>query len=260
MSVRLLLSCAAMVLAGCAADPRDLGRGPRMTAVGAALAADADLQQIADTRATYSGPQRSLWDERGGDLFRDARATRIGDLITVQIAINDSAILGNSSSRSNESSYKSAFDLSTALPILVGKITGDANAGTTSTSKGQGNIGRSEKIQLSVAAIVTELLPNGNLLISGSQEVRVNYELRVLSVSGIARPRDIAPDNTISYDKIAEARISYGGRGRMMEVAIESDVRARFGTARDQGEQHDGEVGRRAEGDREARYRGCERG
>ena len=130
----------------------------------------------------------------------------------------DSAILGNSSSRSNESSYKSAFDLSTALPILVGKITGDANAGTTSTSKGQGNIGRSEKIQLSVAAIVTELLPNGNLLISGSQEVRVNYELRELRVSGIVRPRDVSRDNTIAYDKIAEARISYGGRGRLSEA------------------------------------------
>ena len=95
---------------GCAVDPRDIGRAPRLTAVGAGLSANADIQQIADTRATYSGPQRSLWDDRGGDLFRDARAARIGDLITVVIAINDSAILGNSTDRSSESLFKSAVD------------------------------------------------------------------------------------------------------------------------------------------------------
>ena len=205
-------------LAGCGVDPRDIGRTPRMTAVGAGLAADADLQQIADARSTYSGPQRSLWDERGGDLFRDARAARIGDLITVQIAINDSATIGNSSDRTSDSAFKNAFDVTAAIPILSGKMNGAANATSSSSSKGQGNIGRSEKIQLSVAAIVTELLPNGNLLISGSQEVVVNYELRELKVSGIVRPRDVSRDNTITYDKVAEARISYGGRGRLSEV------------------------------------------
>ncbi len=189
-----------------------------MTAIGTGLNADADLAQIADARATYSGPQRLLWDDRGGDLFRDARAARIGDLITVVISINDSAILGNSTDRSSESLFKSQFDGSIALPVLLGKASGAANAATTSTSKGQGNIGRSEKIQLSVAAIVTDLLPNGNLLISGSQEVRVNNELRELRVSGIVRPRDVSRDNLITYDKVAEARISYGGRGRLSEV------------------------------------------
>jgi len=189
-----------------------------MTAIGAGLNAQANFQQIADTRSPYSGPQRSLWDERGGDLFRDARAARIGDLITVAIAINDSAILGNSTNRSSDSLFKSEFDASASLPILIGKIDGAANAAATSSFKGQGNIGRSEKIQLSVAAIVTELLPNGNLLISGSQEVRVNHELRELTVSGIVRPRDVSRDNTITYDKVAEARISYGGRGRLSEV------------------------------------------
>jgi len=207
-----------IALAGCAVHPRDVGRVPAMTAIGTGLNAEANLEQIADARATYSGPQRFLWDERGGDLFRDARAARIGDLITVVISINDSAILGNSTDRSSESLFKSQFDGSVALPILAGKASGAANAGSTSTSKGQGNIGRSEKIQLSVAAIVTDLLPNGNLLISGSQEVRVNNELRELKVSGIVRPRDVSRDNLITYDKVAEARISYGGRGRLSEV------------------------------------------
>ncbi len=189
-----------------------------MTAVGDGLAAETNLRQIADSRATYTGPLRSLWDERGGDLFRDARAARIGDLITIVIAINDSAILGNSTDRTSESAFKTSFDGAIAMPVMAGQINGAANAGTTSSSKGQGNIGRSEKIQLSVAAIVTELLPNGNLLISGSQEVRVNHELRELKVSGIVRPRDVSRDNTITYDKVAEARISYGGRGRLSEV------------------------------------------
>ncbi|MFV0279836.1 MAG: flagellar basal body L-ring protein FlgH [Rhodoblastus sp.] len=189
-----------------------------MTAVGSGLNANADFQQISDSRATYSGPQRSLWDERGGDLFRDARAARIGDLITVVIAINDSAILGNSSDRSSEALFKSDFDTALSIPILRGKADGGAHVTTLSSSKGQGNIGRSEKIQLSVAAIVTELLPNGNLLVSGSQEIRVNNELRELTVSGIVRPRDVSRDNVITYDKVAEARISYGGRGRLSEV------------------------------------------
>lgn len=189
-----------------------------MTAVGEGLNVQTNLQQISDSRAVYSGPARSLWDEHGGDLFRDARAARIGDLITVVIAMNDSAILGNSTDRASESVFKSEFDGSISLPILIGASSGSANAGTTSRAKGQGNIGRSEKIQMSVAAVVTELLPNGNLLIAGSQEVRVNYELRELKVSGIVRPRDVSRDNTITYEKIAEARISYGGRGRLSEV------------------------------------------
>jgi flagellar L-ring protein precursor FlgH len=84
--------------------------------------------------------------------------------------------------------------------------------------QGQGNIDRQEQIQVSVAAVVTRVLPNGNLVISGSQEVRVNYELRQLTVAGIVRPSDVSRANTVSYDHIAEARISYGGRGRLSEV------------------------------------------
>jgi flagellar L-ring protein precursor FlgH len=97
---------------------------------------------------------------------------------------------------------------------------GSASAGlnSRSSSRGQGTIDRSERIELSVAATITDVLPNGNLLIAGSQEVRVNQELRVLQVAGIVRPRDISAANTVAYDKIAEARIAYGGRGRNSTV------------------------------------------
>jgi len=97
---------------------------------------------------------------------------------------------------------------------------GSLGSGITANteSKGKGAIERSEKINLVVAAVVTDVLPNGSLIINGSQEVRVNYELRVLSVSGLVDPRDISSENAVSYERIAEARISYGGRGRLMEV------------------------------------------
>jgi flagellar L-ring protein precursor FlgH len=95
---------------------------------------------------------------------------------------------------------------------------GNLGVDSGSGSAGSGSIDRSEEIQLSVAAVVTDRLPNGNLVISGSQEMRVNFEMRILQIAGIVRPRDIQANNTIPYDKIAEARVSYGGRGRITEV------------------------------------------
>ena len=100
----------------------------------------------------------------------------------------------------------------------AGEGGGSLGLGAKSGANGSGSIDRSEKVDVSVAAVVTEVLPNGNLLISGTQEVRVNFELRIVNVTGIVRPRDISTGNTIDYEKIAEARISYGGRGRISEV------------------------------------------
>jgi flagellar L-ring protein FlgH len=94
----------------------------------------------------------------------------------------------------------------------------DPKIQSTSHAQGQGGVSRSESIDLRVGAVVTCVLPNGNLIVSGRQEILVNYELRELIIAGIVQPGDIAADNSIAYDKIAEARISYGGRGRVMEV------------------------------------------
>jgi flagellar L-ring protein precursor FlgH len=198
-----------LALAGCAAD---IGREPYMTPVGAGLATNADPAIVAFTPPVPHSAQ-SLFVESGATIYRQQRAAKIGDVVTVNIAINDQATLANTTGRSASATATAQADWSL-------KYSGSSKNDLTSTStyQGQGNIARTEQIQVSVAAIVTAVLPNGNLLLSGSQEVRVNYELRLLTVSGIVWPGDINPDNAIPYNKMAEARISYGGRGRLDEV------------------------------------------
>ena len=158
---------------------------------------------------------QSLWDGSRADLFADPRARKVGDVVTVNIAINDRATFGNTSGRSTDTTDQLGFNFNFNKEQRSNDTVGLTSQ---STSQGQGTIDRSEKIQLAIAAVVSDVLPNGNMVVSGSQEVRVNYELRLLKIAGIVRPRDISKDNTISYDKIAEARISYGGRGRISEV------------------------------------------
>ena len=136
----------------------------------------------------------------------------------MNIAINDKATLDNTSNRSTTAKVGNGYTFDFKVGASELKPSSQIDANSTSSSNGTGTVDRSEKIQLSVAAVVTGVLPDGNLIVSGSQEVRVNYELRLLNVAGIVRPRDISKDNTIPYDKIAEARISYGGRGRSSEV------------------------------------------
>jgi len=166
-----------------------------------------------------------LWRHGARAFFKDQRASQIGDLLTVTISISDSAKINNKTSRSrtnNEDASANALlgyetSLSRVLPETV-------NAGnlldidSTSKNEGEGSINRDETIDLKLAAIVTQKLPNGNFVILGRQEVRVNFEVRQLQIAGVVRPEDIAADNTISYEKIAEARISYGGKGHISDV------------------------------------------
>ena len=201
-----------LALGGCATRPQEVLREPILTPVGAGL----DPHVVPHHFAGYQPPPpafNSLYQD-GASLFRDPRAMKPGDVLTINIAINDKASLGNNTDRSLDSQVTNKFDAG------FGKagVTGSFDSASKSSANGQGTIDRSEKIQVSVAAVVTEALPDGNLVVSGSQEVRVNFEIRQLSVAGIVRPRDISKDNTISYEKIAEARISYGGRGRLTEV------------------------------------------
>lgn len=205
-------------ITGCTADIKDLGVLPALTPV------NKSQVNLGSTNApkhgAHSSSRRSqaLWNNQSGDLYRDQRAARKGDVFTINISINDKAQLGNSSDRSQESSISGAINYATKLLGLDALGAASADLASKSSSKGEGAINRSERIQLSVAAIVADVLENGNMYIYGSQEIRVNYELRVLEIAGIVRPNDISRDNMIAYEKIAEARVSYGGRGRLMEV------------------------------------------
>jgi flagellar L-ring protein precursor FlgH len=167
----------------------------------------------------------SLWRPGARAFFRDQRAARVGDIVKVDITIEDEAQIDNETTRSRDNSedadvtnllgyenalYKvlpGAFDPTTAVGV-----------GSASSSTGAGSVNRSETIKLEVAAVVAQVLPNGNMVITGSQEVRVNFEVRVLTVSGVVRPEDITAANTVKHSQIAEARISYGGRGQITDV------------------------------------------
>lgn len=218
----LIAGVASLVIGACAIDHADIGREPHLTPVGAGL-----RPNIVPVLGEPSPPpsyrrDNSIWQDGGADLFRDPRARKIGDVVTVRISIKDKATLDNTSNRTRDANKSlgvlGSYDIGKNGSTSEWEAEAEAALNSKTTSKGQGGIKRSESIQLLVAAVVSGVLPNGNLVISGSQEVRVNFEVRVLSVAGVVRPRDIATDNTISYDKIAEARISYGGRGRIMEV------------------------------------------
>ena len=167
----------------------------------------------------------ALWRPGSRSFFRDPRAQKAGDILTVNIDIGDQAKIANTSSRSRSATECAGspnfLGLESLLPgVLPDEVNPEAlvNLNSDSTSTGTGSVDRSESISLTVAAVVVQVLPNGNLVIQGQQEVRVNNEVRVLQVSGIVRPEDIASSNTIKHTQIAEARISYGGRGDLSRV------------------------------------------
>ncbi|APH73630.1 flagellar basal body L-ring protein FlgH [Aquibium oceanicum] len=213
-----ILGIACLTLGGCAGELRDIGRPPALSAVGSGL------EPASATAYAYPEPPAapvkrfSLWDDEQSQLFKDARALSVGDILTVFISINDKATLNNESDRSRTSKRTFGIGGGYDWDGVGSSGAADFDLNSKSDSTGSGATARSENIRLSVAAVVTEVLPNGNLIIRGSQEVRVNAELRILTIAGIVRPADIGAQNSIPYERIAEARISYGGRGRLTEV------------------------------------------
>ncbi|THF50829.1 flagellar basal body L-ring protein FlgH [Allorhizobium terrae] len=211
----------AAILSGCGNQTlQEIGNAPAMSPVGSGLRYTQAPQMSSypkQSKAVSSG--YSLWNDNQAALFKDSRALHVGDLLTVNIQIADRAKFKNDTSRSRKNS--TSLKLKTALNIFgitAPASSTDLSTDSNSSSDGKGSVDRSETLTLMVAAVVTSILENGNLLISGSQEVRVNQEIRILNVAGIVRPQDVDSKNTISYEKIAEARISYGGRGRLTEV------------------------------------------
>lgn len=219
------------MLAGCSSTLDkldDIGRQPKMAEV------RNPIEQASYKPMTWPTPEtapphkqyaNSLWQPGARAFFRDQRAARVGDILRVNVKIEDKAEVDNATERKRDTSD------SAAAPIVYGfqnKIVGllpkraDASnlldiTGATS-SKGNGSVKRKETIETQVAALITQVLPNGNFVIDGSQEVRINFEVREVSVKGVVRPEDIKSDNTIESSQIAESRITYGGRGQLTDM------------------------------------------
>jgi flagellar L-ring protein precursor FlgH len=219
----LTVACAA-VLAGCASAP--LADSPQLRPISnpADIVPERVSTPLPAPRGEAAAPN-SLWKAGARSFFGDQRAANIGDILTIEIEIEDSAQLSNSTQRNRSSSQDAGIGALLGLegpiqralpgsPDLDPAIAFDSS----SQSAGLGVVNRAEAVSLTVAAVIIDKLPNGNLVIGGSQEVRINNEVRELLVSGIIRPEDIAADNTIEHSKIAEARISYGGRGDLSQM------------------------------------------
>src|SRR3982075_1607564 len=227
---RIILSGALLALgtlaSGCSSIDRlsQIGEKPKLTEIENPTTQPANkpvqMPMPKPEQASYNA--NSLWRNGSRAFFKDQRAARIGDLLTVTVNITDKANIANETQRSRSNKEDSgvtnfigAQTITQANKILPGRI---LTADSTASSDGKGSVNRQEALQTNVAAVVTQVLPNGNLVVEGKQEIRVNFEIRELIVAGIVRPEDIQSDNTIDSSKIAQARIAYGGRGQITDV------------------------------------------
>ncbi|MEM1364793.1 MAG: flagellar basal body L-ring protein FlgH [Pseudomonadota bacterium] len=222
----LALLCVGITACGTGDRLKNIGKAPALSAIENPTTA----QNYRPVQMPMPEPRQeifednSLWRTGSRSFFKDQRARRRGDILTILVAVTDSAQVENTTQRSRTNSE----DLG-ATGSLGGKVldvigASGANAGglvdlnSANSSEGAGKINRRETLTTKIAAVVTQVLPNGNLVIEGRQEIRVNFEVREMIVAGIVRPEDIAADNTVESSKIAEARISYGGRGQITDV------------------------------------------
>lgn len=183
------------------------------------------LPNIISTSQLGPSSRASLWAGDRSSLLGDKRARQRGDIMTVVIEIDDSATMTNSSNRARSASQRAGAPQLLGIPQRVAprlpegaSVANLVDLNSQSNATGNGTVRRREQLTLRVAVTVTDVLPNGVLSILGQQEVRVNYELRELIVTGFVRPEDITRQNEITYDKIASARISYGGRGQITDM------------------------------------------
>jgi flagellar L-ring protein precursor FlgH len=218
---------AAGLLANCSAMDRlkNIGEQPALSAIENPVAQPGykpvQMPMPVPQSAVYN--PNSLWRNGSRAFFKDQRAMQVGDIMTVKVKITDNAKIENGTKRSRDSKEDSGITdfagskllTGSAAQVLPGKI---LSADSTSSTDNKGSVNRQEALLTNIAAVVTQVLPNGNLVVEGKQEVRVNFEVRELIVAGVVRPEDIESDNTIDSTKIAQARIAYGGRGQITDV------------------------------------------
>jgi len=214
-------------VAGCSAVDRlrSIGEPPALAQIENPVAQPGykPVQMPMPTPQPVSYNPNSLWRNGSRAFFKDQRAHQVGDILTIKVKITDNAQMTNETQRSRANKEDSGVTdfigskmiKHPATSLLPGRI---LTADSTASSDGKGSVNRQEALLTNVAAVVTQLLPNGNMVIEGKQEVRVNFEVRELVVAGIVRPEDIESDNTLDSTKIAEARIAYGGRGQITDV------------------------------------------
>lgn len=222
----IVVSLATCALVACGQKDH-LGKEPSFTPSARSLEHEA-MQNPGLAFATEKVPlvqTASLWNSHPQSLLGDRRAMRRGDILTVVVEIDESAEISNATSRSRSGSESLQVPQLLGIPQMINGILPDGasldsavDLGSSSEASGNGSVRRNEKLTLRIAATIIEVLPNGVLHIEGAQEVRVNFELRELVVSGYVRPQDISRQNEITYDKIAQARVSYGGRGQITDM------------------------------------------
>ena len=216
-------------LAACGAGDRlaDVGRAPNLSAIEDPTAQPGykPVRMPMPDVHPVSYASNSLWRQGSRAFFKDQRAARVGDIMTVRVRVTDRAQLDNQTQRSRKNGESLGAENLLGFETQYGKLLPDdvkaealVNAESNSSSQGAGSVRRSEQLVTNVAAVVTQVLPNGNLVVEGKQEIRVNFEIRELIVAGVVRPEDIEADNTIDSTKIAQARIAYGGRGQITDV------------------------------------------
>ncbi len=219
----------ATLLAGCGAGERlaNVGRTPELAPITNPREAPGyrpvSLPMPAPEPISAATPN-SLWRTGARGFFKDQRARQVGDILTVNVVIADEASLKNETRRSRDNSDDLGINGLFGLDVVLDNALPEAYEPETSvdlssstSNMGRGSVQRNEEIKLNVAAVIVQVLPNGNLVVQGRQEVRVNFEVRELIIAGIVRPEDITPSNTIPHDQIAELRVAYGGRGQLTD-------------------------------------------
>jgi flagellar L-ring protein FlgH len=200
----------AFALAGCSGMGQKLLDKPQLAPVGPRLEESLTTGSIDQPQTTEN---TSSWVGGPADYFRDAKAHQPGDLVTVNILVNDSATFSNSSARTRKSANTTSTDFDLGLFNILAQGKGEAQINGNAASSGQGSVIRSEKLKLQMTATIQRVLPNGHFVIEGSQQVLVNNEMRDVRVAGIVNPTDLSTDNAIEYHRMAEARVYYGGSG-----------------------------------------------
>jgi flagellar L-ring protein precursor FlgH len=220
----IVLLLAAGSLAGCSAATRvsQIGEMPPLTTIQDPHQQPGYKPVSLPMPTPMVGERRpnSLWQAGSRAFFKDQRAANVGDILTVVINFDEKAIFADETQRQRTAAeneqLNNLFGLQAKLPNSIG--TNPINVAGASNHDGKATMNREEQVKLQVAALVMQVLPNGNLVVQGRQEFRVNYEVRELQLMGVIRPQDITSTNTVDYSKLAEARISYGGRGQLMDI------------------------------------------